>query len=133
MGQQNSAELALVQAKGFRIPAAHPHPDMPKVPPLGVQQGLKLSSWLSFDVIALFTFPSSKIQGWLVSVQRKCFFDQSVAKKNFFLCTLTNHSQILEDGNVSRAMASNENQEDKSFKILDHAHIFVHVSLHQYY
>ena len=36
-----------------------------------VQQGLKLSSWFSFDVIALFTFPSSMIQGWWVSGQRK--------------------------------------------------------------
>ena len=32
IGQQNSAELALVQVKGSRIPAAHPHPEIPKVP-----------------------------------------------------------------------------------------------------
>ena len=33
IGQQNSAELALVQVKGSRVPAAHPHPEIPKVPP----------------------------------------------------------------------------------------------------
>ena len=32
-GQQNSAELALAQVKGSRVPAAHPHPEIPKVPP----------------------------------------------------------------------------------------------------
>ena len=81
---------------------------------MGVQQGLKLSSWFSFDVIALFTFPSSKIQGWLVSVQRK---------KNFFASN-------------EKFFASIENQEDKSFKSLkrlDHAHIFVNVSLYHDY
>ena len=30
IGQQNSAELALVQVKGSRVPAAHPHPEIPK-------------------------------------------------------------------------------------------------------
>ena len=35
IGQQNSAELALVQVKGSRVPAAHPHPEIPKVPPRG--------------------------------------------------------------------------------------------------
>ena len=35
IGQQNSAELALVQVKGSRVPAAHPHPEIPKVPPPG--------------------------------------------------------------------------------------------------
>ena len=30
----------------------------------------------------------------------------------FFLCTLTHHPWIMEDGNVNRAMTSNENQED---------------------
>ena len=29
----NSAELALVKVKGSRLPAAHPHQDIPKVPP----------------------------------------------------------------------------------------------------
>ena len=33
IGQQNSAELALVQVKGSRVPATHPHPEIPKVPP----------------------------------------------------------------------------------------------------
>ena len=33
VGQQNSLELALVQAKGSRVPAAHSHPKIPKVPP----------------------------------------------------------------------------------------------------
>ena len=33
IGQQNSAELALVKVKGSRFPAAHPHPEIPKVPP----------------------------------------------------------------------------------------------------
>ena len=33
IGQQNSAELALVQAKGSRVPVAHPHTKIPKVPP----------------------------------------------------------------------------------------------------
>ena len=33
IGQQNSAELVLVQVKGSRVPAAHPHPVIPKVPP----------------------------------------------------------------------------------------------------
>ena len=33
VGQQNSAELVLVQVKGSRVPAAHPHPEIPKVPP----------------------------------------------------------------------------------------------------
>ena len=36
IGQQNSAELALVQVKGSRVPAAHPHPEIPKVPPPGI-------------------------------------------------------------------------------------------------
>ena len=35
IGQQNSVELALVQVKGSRVPAAHPHPEIPKVPPPG--------------------------------------------------------------------------------------------------
>ena len=35
IGQQNSAELALVQVKGSRVPAANPHPEIPKVPPPG--------------------------------------------------------------------------------------------------
>ena len=35
IGQQNSAELALVQAKGSRVQAAHPHPEIPKVPTPG--------------------------------------------------------------------------------------------------
>ena len=30
----------------------------------------------------------------------------------FFLCPLTHHPWIMEDGNVNRAMTSNENQED---------------------
>ena len=34
--QQNLAELALVQVKGYRVPAAHPHPEIPKVPPPGM-------------------------------------------------------------------------------------------------
>ena len=33
IGQKNSAELALVQAKGSRVQAAHPHPKIPKVNP----------------------------------------------------------------------------------------------------
>ena len=33
IGQQNSAEPALVKVKGSRLPAAHPHPEIPKVPP----------------------------------------------------------------------------------------------------
>ena len=33
IGQQNSAELALVQVKGCRVPVAHSHPEIPKVPP----------------------------------------------------------------------------------------------------
>ena len=33
IGEQNSAELALVQVKGSRVPAVHPHPEIPKVPP----------------------------------------------------------------------------------------------------
>ena len=33
IGQQNSAELALVKVKGSRLPAAHPHPEIPKVNP----------------------------------------------------------------------------------------------------
>ena len=32
---QNSAELALVQAEGSRVPAANPYPKIPKVPPRG--------------------------------------------------------------------------------------------------
>ena len=36
IGQQNSAELALVQVKGSRVPAAHPHPEIPKVRPPGL-------------------------------------------------------------------------------------------------
>ena len=36
IGQQNLAELALVQVKGSRVPAAHPHPEIPKVPPARV-------------------------------------------------------------------------------------------------
>ena len=31
VGYQNSAELALIQTKGSRAPAAHPHPKIPKV------------------------------------------------------------------------------------------------------
>ena len=64
-----------------------------------VQQGLKLSSWFSFDVIALFTFPSSMIQGWW----------SQCATKKWWLKKL------------------------QKFKRLDHAHIFVNVSLaHDY-
>ena len=33
VAQQNSAELALVQVEGSRVPAAHPHPEIPKVTP----------------------------------------------------------------------------------------------------
>ena len=33
IGQQNLAELALVQVKGSRVPAALPLPEIPKVPP----------------------------------------------------------------------------------------------------
>ena len=33
IGQQNLAELALVQVEGSRVPAAHPYPEIPKVPP----------------------------------------------------------------------------------------------------
>ena len=33
IGQQNLAELALVQVKGSRVPVAHPHPEIPKVAP----------------------------------------------------------------------------------------------------
>ena len=36
MGLRNSAELALVQAKSSRVSAAHPHPKIPKVPPVNV-------------------------------------------------------------------------------------------------
>ena len=35
IGKQNSAELALVLAKGSRVPAAHPNPEIPKVAPRG--------------------------------------------------------------------------------------------------
>ena len=33
IGQQNLAELALLQVKGSRVPAAHPYPEIPKVIP----------------------------------------------------------------------------------------------------
>ena len=33
IGYINSAELGLVKVKGSRLPAAHPHPKIPKVPP----------------------------------------------------------------------------------------------------
>ena len=36
----------------------------------------------------------------------------SLFEPPFFLCTLTHHPWIMEDGNVNRAMISNENQED---------------------
>ena len=36
IGQQNSAELALVKVKGSSVSAAHPHPEIPKVHPPGV-------------------------------------------------------------------------------------------------
>ena len=42
IGQHNSAELALLQVKGSRVPLAHPHPEIPKVPP----PPLGLSSYL---------------------------------------------------------------------------------------
>ena len=35
MGLQNSAELALVYAKGSRVSVAHPYPDIPCVSPQG--------------------------------------------------------------------------------------------------
>ena len=44
IGQQNSAELALVQVKGSRIPAAHPHPEIPKVTPPPRLRGFALRS-----------------------------------------------------------------------------------------
>ena len=46
IGQQNSAELVLVQVKelvkGSRIPAAHLHPEIPKVPPPPPSRVLRL-------------------------------------------------------------------------------------------
>ena len=45
IGQQNSAELALVQVKCSRVPAAHPHPEIPKVPPPGILISIILQSF----------------------------------------------------------------------------------------
>ena len=45
IGQQNSAELALVKVKGSRLPAAHPHPEIPKVTP---HPGLFIDSFFNF-------------------------------------------------------------------------------------
>ena len=45
IGQQNSAELALVQVKGSRVPVAHPHPEIPKVPPPSPPGMHLLNTW----------------------------------------------------------------------------------------
>ena len=42
IGQQNSAELALVKVRGSRLPAAHHHPEIPKVPPPGAQLNMRM-------------------------------------------------------------------------------------------
>ena len=54
IGQQNSAELALVQVKGSSVPAAHPHPEIRKVPPRDVS----LNSIYCIVVSSLLFSPS---------------------------------------------------------------------------
>ena len=45
VGQQNSLELALVQAKGSRVLAAHSHPKIPKVLPPTPTRANKVLCW----------------------------------------------------------------------------------------
>ena len=58
IAQQNSADLALVQGKGSRVPAAHPHPEIPKVPP-GVYMHFQI---LRFDLFTTLIRLTLKVE-----------------------------------------------------------------------
>ena len=74
IGQQNSLERALVQAKGSRLPAAQPHPKISKVPltPPGLVSTVtllpQLPCYLCYLVITV-SFSSSDTQGQIMGAR----------------------------------------------------------------